>query len=87
MRPHRSEKRPKVKLPPPVPPAPPAAAPRPNDDIRHAVLETAVEKLAVPEAKRTCPECAHFAHRDRPFRRIAITEIASSRSERSDVSS
>ncbi len=53
MRPHRSEKRPKVKLPPPVPPAPPAAAPRPNDDIRHAVLETAVEKLAVPEAKRT----------------------------------
>ena len=58
MRPHRSEKRPKVKLPPPVPPAPPAAAPRPNDDIRHAVLETAVEKLAVPEAKRTCPECS-----------------------------
>ncbi|MBK8214769.1 MAG: LysR family transcriptional regulator [Myxococcales bacterium] len=29
---------------------------------------------------------AHFAHRDRPFRRIAITEIGSSRSERSDVS-
>ena len=58
MRPHRSEKRPKVKLPPPVPPAPPAAAPRPNDDIRHAVLETEVEKLAVPEAKRTCPECS-----------------------------
>ena len=29
---------------------------------------------------------AHFAHRDRPFRRIAITDIGSSRSERSDVS-
>ena len=33
-------------------------APRPNDDIRHAVLETEVEKIAVPEAKRTCPECS-----------------------------
>ncbi|MBK8214619.1 MAG: hypothetical protein IPK71_12840 [Myxococcales bacterium] len=32
------------------------------------------------------PYDAHFAHRDRPFRRIAITEIGSSRSERSDVS-
>ena len=28
---------------------------------------------------------AYFAHRDRPFRRIAIAEIGSSRSERSDV--
>ena len=31
-------------------------------------------------------DTAYFAHRDRPFRRIAITEIGSSRSERSDVS-
>jgi hypothetical protein len=61
MRPHRSEKRPKLKLPPLVPPAPPAEAPRPNDDIRHAVLETEVEKIAVPEAKRTAGSQAHGA--------------------------
>ena len=29
---------------------------------------------------------AHFAEGDHPFRRIAITDFASSRSERSDVS-
>jgi len=45
-----------------------------------------MQHLQEREHVRLESEPAHFAGGDHPFRRIAITDIASWRSERSDVS-